>query len=117
MRGVILVLLALFALLALSSFALAYHGPSRRTSYIQSDEFIISSASSYGGYYDAPRMAYRAMPMHRALIADDPYPRYRSNRRSGKTFYTAIDTRDWYGRNRVLYQPFPAACPYPLVAC
>jgi hypothetical protein len=118
MRGVILVLCALFAVLALSSFAIAYHSPSWRTSYIQSDEFIISSANSYGGSYATPRMMYRSMPQHRAsYFSKEPYPHYIASRRSGKTYYAAVETRDLYAGQRILYQPFPAACPYPLVAC
>lgn len=112
-----LVLCALLAVLVLSSFVVAYHGSSRRASYIQSDEFIISSASSYGGSYGMPHMSarYRAMPMQ--YFYDESYPRYVTNRRSGRVFYTMSERYRLDDGRRVLYQPFPAACPYPLVAC
>ena len=113
MRGVIVFLLVLAGILLFATVASAYHSfeyAPRRVSYIQTDTMMISSPRVIWEYHGAPR----AMPMYRTRFMDDiSYPRYVTNRRSGKVYYASEDV---VYESIPAYQPF-RACPSPLVLC
>ena len=106
-------LLALAGILLFATVASAYHSfeyAPRRVSYIQTDTMMISSPRVIWEYQRAPRV----MPMYRTRFMNDiSYPRYVTNRRSGKVYYVSEDITS----ERIsAYQPFHV-CPSPLVLC